>query len=78
MDGRPAGDEAGSRCGQQIRQIEGLFCVSIGAGGTARPARSCRSELPAGHPVVEIVDAYDLEVDVSASGVDEVIAADGR
>ena len=59
--------------------------------GRLKAARSCRGRrrgagtdrrggagLAAGHAVVEVVDADDVEVDVAAGGVDEVVAADGE
>ncbi len=78
MNGRPAGDKAGSRGRQQVGQIERQLGVTIRAGGAARPARRGGPELTARHTVIEIVDAYDLDVHVAAGGVDEVVATDGR
>ncbi len=36
------------------------------------------ADLPSGHPIIEIIDANDLEIDISPGRMNEMIPADGK
>src|SRR4030066_292219 len=77
VEGRPAGDVDRADGFGQEGQVEGRFKVAEGGSRKGGPFGGWRGHLPAGHGVVEVIDADDRDVDVPPGGVDEVVAADG-
>src|ERR1039458_2202209 len=74
----PARDINRARRLDQVRQIERWLEHTVRIRGSSRVIRSGGSGLAASHGVDQIVHADDLQINVAACGVDQMIAPDGR
>src|SRR5450830_1853555 len=64
--------------GCQLHKVEWSVQIAVRGRRRDRRARRKRRRLPAGHPVVVVVEHHDRNIDVSACGMDQMVAADCR
>ena len=78
VEGSPPRDVHSTRRFDQMRQIERRLESTVGIRRRCRVIGSGGRSLAAGHGVDKVVNADDFQIDVSARGVNQVIATDGR
>ena len=78
LDINAAGEEVAACAEHQLCRNEGVFHSSVRARLRHETACARRGVLAFGEAVDLVVEEHDVDVDVSAYGVDEVVAADGE